>query len=183
MDITILNEWSIVGLIIDAVILLWLIFSFFGGAKTGFVYSVLGLATFFAALIGAWFLSDLVADPLTKLIRGNESAALAAGVSYNVTRRIVRAVAGILLVIVLAFVIRIFAKGLSGTFSKVPVVGSLNQILGGLFGFLATLALIFALLIAWKAVFPQAYADVLRGAPLTRFASEHNILAKLFGIR
>ena len=183
MDVSILSSWSLVGLIIDALILVWLIFSFFGGAKTGFVYTVLGLGTFIIALAGAWFLSDLAADPLTKLIRGDESAALAAGISYDVTRRIVRAVAGIVLVFILGFVVRIFAKGLSGSFNKIPVVGSLNRVLGAFFGFLATLALIFALLIAWKAIFPQAYEDVLKGAPLTRLGAEHNILANLFGIR
>ena len=73
-----------------------------------------------------------------------------------------------------------FGKGISGAINDLPMVGGLNQILGAVLNVAVTAALVFAILLAWQRFFPAAYGDVMKGAPLARFAGEHNLLTQLF---
>lgn len=178
MDISILNTWSAVGLILDAVLLVWLLLSTIRGAKSGFVYSLTGLVTVAIAIIGGWLLSVLLVDPVAKLVLNGDAGV---GQFSNETgRTVVQVAIAIVGALAVGFVVRILGKGLSASLNKVPVVGGLNQILGGAFSLAVTAAFIFAALLAWKHFFPDSYVNVLKGAPLTTIASDINPLAALF---
>ena len=176
MDITVLNTWSWVGLAVDAAIVIWLLISFIRGAKNGFVYSLVGIATLAIAVVGAWVLSGLLVDPVTELIRPEEITV--AGVS---TKQVVRVALAIVLALVIAVVVKILGKGISRTLNDLPLVGGLNQLLGAVLNVVVTVALILAILYAWESFFPVSYHKVLPGAPVARFGGEHNLLAQMFG--
>ena len=176
MDITVLNTWSWVGLAVDAAIVLWLLISLIRGAKNGFIYSLVGIATLAIAVVGAWVLSGLLVDPVTALIRPEEITV--AGVS---TKQVVRVALAIVLALVIAVVVKILGKGISRTLNDLPLVGGLNQLLGAALSLVVTAALILAILYAWESFFPVSYRKVLPGAPVARFGGEHNLLAQMFG--
>lgn len=179
MDITIFNTWSAVGLILDAVLLIWLLLSTIRGAKSGFVYSLVGLVTVVIAIIGGWLISAILVDPIAKLIFGGDSGI---GQFDNATgRKVVQVAIALVCALIIGVLVKILGKGISATLNKIPVVGGLNQILGAAFGLVVTLLFIFAALLAWKHFFAESYANVLKGAPLTTIAAENNPLAGLFG--
>ena len=151
MDITVLNTWSWVGLAVDAAIVIWLLISFIRGAKKGFVYSLVGIATLAIAVVGAWVLSGLLVDPVTELIRPEEITV--AGVS---TKQVVRVALAIVLALVIAVVVKILGKGISRTLNDLPLVGGLNQLLGAALNVVVTAALILAILYAWESFFPRS---------------------------
>ncbi|MBP3729139.1 MAG: CvpA family protein [Lachnospiraceae bacterium] len=181
MDVTILNQWSVIGLILDAVIIIWLLASLISGAKNGFVASLLGMFTFLVAIIGAWILSGILADPLTKMIFDSpEGGRAGSDLSLAAARKMVRVGAAILSAGIIAVLFRILGKGLSRLINGIPLVGGLNQVLGLVVSALVTLALIMALLLAWSSFFPSSYEEVIKGAPVAAFVEKHNLLAQLF---
>nr|MBQ6241465.1 CvpA family protein [Lachnospiraceae bacterium] len=179
MEITVLNTWSLVGLILDAVLLAWLVVSTIRGAKSGFVYSLVGLVTVLIAIVGGWLVSALLVDPVSKLVLSGDTGA---GQFDNAAgRTVVQVAIALVCALIIGLLVKILGKGLSTTLNKIPVVGSLNQVLGGVFSLAVTLAFIFAALLAWKHFFPESCTNVLKGAPLTTIAAENNPLAALFG--
>lgn len=178
MDITVLNTWSAVGLVLDAVLLIWLLLSTIRGAKNGFVYSLTGLVTVVLALAGGWLLSGILADPVAKMLLPGGSDI--GQYENGTTRTVVQVAVALVCAIVIGLVIRILGKGISSALNSLPVMGGLNQILGAVFSLALTLAFIFAALLAWKHFFPDSYLNVLKGAPLTTIAAENNPLAALF---
>lgn len=177
MDITVLNTWSWVGLAVDATIVVWLLASLVRGGKNGFVYSLIGIATLAIAVVGAWLLSGLLAEPVTNLIKpGGDSP-----ITSVSTRQVVRVALAIVLALVITVVVKILGKGISRTLNDLPLVGGLNQLLGAVLNVAVTAALILAILYAWESFFPVSYQKVLAGAPVARFADTNNLLAKLFG--
>ncbi len=90
------------------------------------------------------------------------------------------------LMIVIVFIIvlvlfRLLGKGLSGLVSKIPVVGTLDRGLGGALSFVAFAALLFLALYGLEHLFPETYAKLTAGAPVTNFAAGVNPLSKFFG--
>ena len=68
METTVLNIWSVAGLIVDLIIVGALVFSIIHGAKKGFVYCVVWLASIVAAVIGARLATALFEEPITEFI-------------------------------------------------------------------------------------------------------------------
>ena len=179
MEISILNTWSAVGLILDAALLAWLLISTIRGAKSGFIYSLVSLITVAVAIVGGWLVSSLLVDPVSRLIFNGDAAIGQFGT--DTSRKVVQVAIALVCAIVIGILIKVLGKGLSSAMNSIPVVGGLNQVLGAVFGLAVTLLFIFAALLAWKHFFAGSYENVLKGAPLTTIAAENNLLAGLFG--
>ena len=177
MELSVMNTWSWVGLAVDAAIVIWLLASLVSGAKNGFVYSLIGIATLAIAVVGAWVLSGILAEPVANMIK----PAADVPVTSVSTKQVVRVALAIVLALVITVVVKVVGKGFSRVLSDIPLVGGLNQLLGAVLGVLVTGALILAILYAWESFFPVSYQKVLTGAPVARFAGEHNFIAQWFG--
>ncbi len=266
MEISILDLWSVVGLIADILILAVLILSLIRGGQKGFVYCVVWLASIVAAVIGARLATALFEEPITEFIytksekhilEATENAALeldsidwddldfspgreerlteeeyavlmkneglakvdkvmgSVGISessrrerfYSIARSIhtssenasthiarmstevvhkaIRLLVRVLLIVIVFLVVllllRLLGEGLSKLFEKIPVVGSLDKILGVVFSFLSIFLIILVLLYAWQHIWPDSFNRFTAGAPVTAFLAKHSLLISFFG--
>ena len=266
METTVLNIWSVAGLIADLLIVAVLVISFIHGAKKGFVYCVVWLASIVAAVIGARLATALFEAPITEFVysksegkiqEASENAALeldnidwslmdftpgrpeiltdeeyavlmkneglakvdevlgSVGIGENTRREkffslaksihdnsgkaseqigkmatelahkairfVVRVLLIIIVFVVVLIVLRLAGTGLSKLFEKIPVVGTLDKVLGVAFCFLTFLAIVLIVLYAWQHLWPDSFADFAKGAPVTNFIETYNPLVSFFG--
>lgn len=266
METTILNVWSVAGLIADVLILGALVFSVVHGAKKGFVYCVVWLASIVAAVIGARLATALFEKPITDFVysksesriqEATEKAVLeldnidwdlmdftpgrperltdeeyavlmkneglakvdevlsSVGISENTRRekffslakslhdnsgkaseyigktaaemahKAIRFVVRVLLIIIVfvavLIVLRLAGTGLSKLFEKIPVVGTLDKVLGVAVNFLTFAAVILIALYAWQHLWPDSFESFAKGAPVTGFIAQNSPLIAFFG--
>ena len=266
METSILNVWSVAGLIVDLLIVGALVFSILYGAKKGFVYCVVWLASIVAAVIGARLATALFEKPISdfvysksesKIQEASEKAVLeldnidwdlmdftpgrpetltdaeyevlmkneglakvdevlaSVGISENTRREkffnlaksihessgkaseqvgkmaaelahkairfIVRVLLIIIVFVVVLIVLRLAGKGLSNLFEKIPVVGTLDKVLGVAVNFLVYAAVILIALYAWQHLWPDSFENFAKGAPVAGFIAENNPLIGFFG--
>ena len=266
MEPTIFNVWSVAGLIVDLLIIGALVFSFIHGAKKGFVYCVVILASIVAAVIGARLATALFEKPITdfiysksesKIQEASEKAVLeldnidwdkmdfsdgrpetltdeeyevlmkndglakvdevlssvgisentrrekffslaksihdnsgkasehigkmATELAYKAIRFIVRALMIIIVFVVILVLMRLAGEGLSKLFSKIPVVGTLDKVLGVAVNFLTVAAVILVALYAWQHLWPDSFAEFAKGAPVAGFIAKNSPLISFFG--
>ncbi len=266
METTVLNIWSVAGLIVDLIIVGALVFSIIHGAKKGFVYCVVWLASIVAAVIGARLATALFEEPITEFIysksenkiqEASEKAVLeldninwdlmdftpgrpealtdeeyavlmqndglakvdevlsSVGISENTHREkfyslaksihdnsgkasehigkmatelahkairfIVRVLLIIIVFVVVLILLRLAGTGLSKLFEKIPVVGTLDKVLGVAVNFLVFAAMILVALYAWQHLWPDSFANFAKGAPVAGFIAQNNPLIGFFG--
>ena len=157
----------------DFIILGILIFALALGGKKGFIKSVAGVLVTIAALIGATILTNIVTEPLTEFIfpkvqenvlsklaikaidpsgmsivdRAVEGATGTANEIMNITARafvesIVHAAAFLLCFVVLKIVLQLLI-GVADKVADLPLLNSVNTILGACFGLVEACLLLF----------------------------------------
>lgn len=122
-----------VPIIFDLVFVAIIVLNVIIYAKKGFVSTVLQLLTFGVAFLAAYLLSG----PLNRLF-GGDSGAKAASTQ--------RAIVFMAIFIIVAILMGLLQKTISKTLKKIPLVGTVNTVLGGVVG------LLFGFLYAYLAV-------------------------------
>ncbi len=266
MDITIASTWSTAGLVADIALLAVMLMSLIRGARKGFTYGVVWLASILAAVIAARLVSGLLTDPVGDFVyslskngvektvdrlmpdisgvdwslmdfsgereeklteqefealmqndgfrrvadlmtrlgisrekqkerlysvgkamhekqeSGSEHIQdLATDLTHRAIRFAVRVILVLITFILVLFVLRHLAAGMSNLVDKIPLVGTLDHILGAALNGLVALALICVGLYLWRVIGPDSYEKVTRGAPLVTLVKDWNPLVSFFG--
>ena len=266
MEITILSTWSTAGLIADIALLAILLISIIRGARKGFTYGVVWLASILAGIIAARLVSGLFTEPISNFVYGlskngvektvesltpdlngvdwskidfsedreeklsdeefeqllnNEGFAKMADIMtklgikrdsqkerfYSMGKGMyekqesgkeyvreyatrlaqraitftVRVILIIITFVVVLFLLRRLAEGMSRLVDKIPLIGTLDHILGGALNVAVAIALIWLFLYVWHIVSPETYEKVTAGAPLMTIAKDYNPLISFFG--
>ena len=114
-------------ILIDAIVVLIFLISFFHGYKKGLIYQVLSLVSFGIAVIFAWILSPIFAK---RYILIEASTNFSDMLMANIFNQVI----WFIIVLVVAKVLFDIILHLSKIISKIPLIGFLNKILGALFG-------------------------------------------------
>ena len=87
----------------------------------------------------------------------------------------------IIVFVVVLILLRLAGTGLSKLFEKIPVVGTLDKVLGVAVNFLVFAAVILVALYAWQHLWPDSFANFAKGAPVAGFIAQNNPLIGFFG--
>ena len=124
---------------------LYLVFIFIG-YKKGFLYELISLIYTALAIGAAWFVSPVLASvfPIVDLntVSGGQYQMLSTMLNLN---SIVNIVIYFLLVFLVLKLIYVFISLLLKSMNKIPVIGSFNQILGAVFGFINATLIVLSL--------------------------------------
>ena len=118
-------------IIIDIVILLLYVLFLFKGIRNGFVYQLVTFILLIASLGVAWFASPVMASNF-KLIDIKEINNSIINVSSIET--LINTITWFIIITIICIVLFIVIRIISKKVSKIPVIGLVNRILGGIFG-------------------------------------------------
>ena len=124
---------------------LYLVFIFIG-YKKGFLYELISLIYTVLALGAAWFLAPVLASvfPIVDLgkMSGGQYQVISDMLNLN---SIVNILIYFLLIFLILKLLYVFISLLLKSLNKIPVVGSFNQILGAIFGFINATIIVLSL--------------------------------------
>ncbi len=124
---------------------LYLVFIFIG-YKKGFLYELISLIYTVLALGASWFLAPVLASvfPIVDLgkMSGGQYQAISDMLNLN---SIVNILIYFLLIFLILKLLYVFISLLLKSLNKIPVVGSFNQILGAIFGFINATIIVLSL--------------------------------------
>ena len=127
------------------IIALYLVIIFFG-YKKGFLYELISLIYTGLALGAAWFVSPVLASvfPIVDLsqVSGGQYQMLSTMLNLN---SIVNIVIYFILTFLILKIVYVFISLLLKSMNKIPVIGSFNQILGAVFGFVNATLIVLSL--------------------------------------
>ena len=127
------------------IIALYLVIIFFG-YKKGFLYELISLIYTGLALGAAWFVSPVLASvfPIVDLsqVSGGQYHMLSTMLNLN---SIVNIVIYFILTFLILKIVYVFISLLLKSMNKIPVIGSFNQILGAVFGFVNATLIVLSL--------------------------------------
>ena len=127
------------------IIALYLVIIFFG-YKKGFLYELISLIYTGLALGAAWFVSPVLTSvfPIVDLsqVSGGQYQMLSTMLNLN---SIVNIVIYFILTFLILKIVYVFISLLLKSMNKIPVIGSFNQILGAVFGFVNATLIVLSL--------------------------------------
>lgn len=123
-------------IIIDILVAIILLFGIIKGCINGFAYELINLVFLALSFVAAWFISPILANkvPIFKLDVENDLV----NKMYETTNAslMINNIIWIIILVLFLNLIFLLVKPLFKTISKIPVIGAVNRILGGLLGFL-----------------------------------------------
>lgn len=143
---------------LDYVLIFILILNFYNGLRYGFVRQIVGMASLFIALYLALFWSgDLriffeknlrLGEVISVLVSNGDTSLWLTGVLLNI-------ISFLVLFALVTFILTFFCGKLK-YLNRIPIIGTLNVLLGGLFGAVKGVIIVF-LIIALISLIPTGY--------------------------
>lgn len=158
---------------LDYVLVFILILNFYNGLRYGFVRQIVGMASLFIALYLALFWSGDIKIYLEKYLKLDEviSVIVSNGDTSLWLTGVLLNVISFLLAFALVFFLLSFFSGKLKLLNRIPIIGMINILLGGLLGALKGVVIVF-IMIALISLIPTGYwIDIL----------EASVVVALFG--
>ena len=171
--------------IIDFAILAIIAISVIVYVKRGLVGVIIDIAGFILSALVAWYFSPMLGGYISKLTRKSVPEGEGILESALTSDVLARAIAFSLVFIVCMLVVK-FIVHLTKNI-KIPIVSSVNKLLGGILGLILGLAwaeiaaiVIFAVLEIFANILPSFPEEAFAGLKVTRWFFEHNIFRAIF---
>lgn len=143
---------------LDYVLIFILILNLYNGLRYGFIRQIVGMASIFIALYLALLWSGNIkiylekhlrlGDVITVLVSNGDTSLWLTGILLNI-------ISFLLLFVLISFIL-VFLSGKLKYLNRIPIIGTLNVLLGGLFGAVKGIIIVF-LIVALISLIPTEY--------------------------